>query len=113
LESTSWKEFEIKYENNLKRLLEKNEHLNEIFNKIGVELNSILKNEKSVTFTDSGMQGTFALFMAESIKRINKNIKTDIQLFCVYPWLKDIFKGRFQTTDARYLFSLERLTEAK
>jgi ADP-ribosylglycohydrolase len=111
LSTSNWESFVAKYGVELKELLENSEHLQNVFSAFAKAVKNIIGEEKKICFVDTGLQGTFALFLRECLYSIDPTITTDIRLFCVYPWLAQIFESRFFTTDAQALFQLERRVE--
>jgi hypothetical protein len=113
INASSWTQFRTQYKKNFKLLIENDSYLSVLSEKMAMDLYTVKNNSDTVTVIDSGVQGTFALFVAESLENKYVNIKTDIQLFCLNPWLSNLFKDKYFTTDPNLLFGLERLAEKK
>lgn len=112
ISSENWSEFRVKYRRYFIELIEGEDYFFQLSNRWGNYLKRLTVNKSGkVTFVDSGMQATLALFLAESLVLKLPNMETDIKLFCTDPWLSSIFTGKYYTTDADYLFSLERAVE--
>ncbi|MDD4938432.1 MAG: hypothetical protein PHX34_05525 [Candidatus Shapirobacteria bacterium] len=56
--------------------------------------NSIFKKQFSFTIIDTGLQGTFAIFLCWLLKKYKKVKKVDFSLLACYPWLPKIFQKR-------------------
>lgn len=113
INASNWIQFRTEYKKNFKLLIESDSYLAVLSEKIAMDLSTVKSNPNKVTVIDSGVQGTFALFVAESLENKYVNIKTDIQLFCLNPWLSNLFKDKYFSTDPNFLFGLERLAEQK
>jgi hypothetical protein len=65
---------------------------------------------QDVVIVDTGMQGTFALYVARwlgaQLGMTRQSV--DVRLLAVYPWLAALFRGRSVTTDCWIVASLER-----
>lgn len=108
--SDGWGEFRLNYSLEFEKAISGSRVLKKIRAKAAGVVGQLPRATKT-TFIDTGLQGTLAMFLAETLETDRPGTTTDIRLFSVYPWLSAYFKGRFYTDDVSYLFSLERLTE--
>lgn len=64
--------------------------------------------DQSIIWVDIGFQFTFTLFCYASVRFHSENsIKQDIYNFTVYPWLTDLFSGKFFTDKNELALPLE------
>jgi len=64
---------------------------------------------KRIIFVDMGFQATFALFCQACLRRSGRSrIETDFRLLGVYPWLRNLYVGRYFASEDFAVLALER-----
>ncbi|MFH2085746.1 MAG: ADP-ribosylglycohydrolase family protein [bacterium] len=111
LQAKNWKDFIQAYSTELGMILESNSDLRALHTSMTRELRAIVGMEDNICFVDTGLQATFALFLMDCYLQVKADVKSEIKLFCVYPWLSKLFVGRAYTSDASLLFHLEQRME--
>ena len=110
LEADGWFDFRNVYRSKLNDVLSNNKFLKEISFSIGkyIVTKLVNKNDQKIVFVDTGLQGTFALYLAECVRIFLPSVETDVNLFCIYPWLSKLFKDRYFSTQTAMLYRIEQ-----
>lgn len=76
-------------------------------------IEDVISKAKPIIIVDSGMQGTFALPLMNSITARfgSKSVTADFFLLAAYPWLQQLYFSRFVTTQASLVARLEQDVE--
>ncbi len=104
----NWEKFREEYHQGFLALLRHNPKIRAVALSIGEEARLLMQKQRSTKIIDTGPQGTFALFLMEALHLRMSDVETDVMLFSIYPWLAELFDGRYQTVDASYMYVIER-----
>lgn len=108
LNSKSKNEFLENYFFRFKKLVNQNKSLMQKSKEVYEYVNSH-KSKDSLIWIDMGFHFTFCLFGLCSVRLHSKNnVKQDIFLFSVYPWLKEFFRPNYFTEKNEYVLNLEK-----
>jgi len=104
----NWETFRAQYHKEFTQLLRKNQDIRALAISVGEEARLLMKGHTSAKIVAPGPQGTLSLFLMESLQLRAPQMESDIMLFAVYPWLKTLFEGRYQTVDPAALYVIDQ-----
>lgn len=105
--SKTFEQFIGRYLKSFRTLIKTNPHFKEKARQIYQYVDAHANNKRLI-FVDLGFQLTFDLFCYASIKTYSKNqLQPDICCLSVYPWLRQIFQGKYYTDHNEVVLRLE------
>lgn len=106
-ESSDLDDFLDRYFVKFNNLLEKEKHFSDKARKI-CEYVTATTDSRKVVFVDLGFQFTFSLFCMASMRQFGKSkIESNFYSFSAYPWLQDLFKGKYFSENSEIVLDLE------
>ena len=104
----NWETFRAQYHKEFTQLLRTHQDIRALAVSVGEEARLLMKGHTAAKIVAPGPQGTLSLFLMESLRLRAPQMETDTMLFAVYPWLKTLFEGRYQTIDPAALNVIEQ-----
>jgi len=100
------------YLKNFKRMAKRNANILRVSNNLRKEIFYILdkaKDKEHIVFIDTGYTGSFPLLCCSlmDIYKKRSRIEKSIYLYSVYPWLKELYRGKFYTDNYKKVRAIE------